>query len=68
VKLRDATPEDLPALAGLRESVGWGVQEWALRAVLESRRGTYLVAENADGAVIASGSGMVYGPLGVVGT
>lgn len=67
VKLRDATPEDLPALAGLRESVGWGVQEWALRAVLESRRGTYRVAEDSDGAVIASGSGMVYGPLGVVG-
>lgn len=67
MKLRDATPDDLPALAALRESVGWGVQDWALRAVLESTRGIYVVAEDAVGAVIASGSGMVYGRLGVVG-
>ncbi len=67
VKLRDATIDDLPALAALRESVGWGVQEWALRAVLESRRGRFVVAQDGAGEVVASGSAMVYGPLGVVG-
>jgi GNAT superfamily N-acetyltransferase len=67
VELRDATPDDLPALVGLRESVGWGVQDWALRAVLDSPRGRFIVAADAAGEVVASGSAMVYGALGVVG-
>ena len=33
LSIRDATTVDLPAIAALREAVGWGVHEWALRAV-----------------------------------
>ena len=32
--MRDATPDDLAAIGALHESVGWGVNEWALRTVI----------------------------------
>lgn len=65
-RLRDATADDLPALAALRESVGWGVQDWALRAILEPPA-RCVVAVAARGEVAAVGSGISYGELGFVG-
>ena len=64
--MRIATMDDLPAIAGLRESVGWGVNEWALRAVVGTSFARCLVVEAADG-LAGVGSGIVYGPLGFVG-
>jgi GNAT superfamily N-acetyltransferase len=67
VTLRDATSEDLPAIAALRESVGWGVHEWALRAVIGEPSARCIVAANGEAEVMAVGSGIAYGPLGFVG-
>lgn len=65
--LRDATLHDLPAIAALRESVGWTVHEWALRAVIGQSHATCLVAEDGEGRSVAVGSGIAYGPIGFVG-
>lgn len=65
--LRDATLDDLPAIAALRESVGWGVAGWALHAVIGQPHARCLVAVDRDGAVAGVGSGIVYGPLGFIG-
>lgn len=65
--LRDATPNDLSAIAGLRESVGWDVAGWALRAVIDQPYARCLVAVDGGGSVVGVGSGIVYGPLGFVG-
>lgn len=65
--LRDATPDDLPAIAELRTAVGWSVNEWALRAVIGQPAASCLVAVDAVGALAGVGSGIVYGPLGFVG-
>ena len=67
VNLRDARPDDLPAIAALRESVGWGVHEWALRAVIGVSSARCLVATDGNGATVAVGSGIAYGRLGFVG-
>jgi ribosomal protein S18 acetylase RimI-like enzyme len=64
--LRTATLDDLPAIAGLRESVGWGVNEWALRAVIGQPHARCLVVDAGRG-LAGVGSGIVYGPLGFVG-
>ncbi len=66
LSLRDATLDDLPAIGRLRESVGWGVNEWALRAVIGQPFARCLVVD-ADGGLAGVGSGIVYGPLGFVG-
>lgn len=65
--LRDATLDDLPAIAALRESVGWGVAAWALRAVIAQPHARCLVSVDGDGALAGVGSGIVYGPLGFIG-
>lgn len=65
--LRDATLDDLPAIAALRESVGWGVAPWALRAVIGQPHARCLVSVDGDGALAGVGSGIVYGPLGFIG-
>lgn len=67
LSLRDATLHDLPTIAGLRESVGWPVAEWALRAVIEQAHARCLVAVDSQGALVGVGSGIVYGPLGFIG-
>lgn len=64
-RMRDAGPDDLAAIARLREAVGWAVHEWALLAVLEAPARTVVVARR--GRVVAIGSGMPYGQLGFVG-
>jgi ribosomal protein S18 acetylase RimI-like enzyme len=65
--LRDATLDDLDAIAALRKSVDWTTHEWALRLVIERPGARCLVATDPGGAVVAVGSGIVYGPLGFVG-
>jgi len=65
--LRDATIDDIPAIGGLRASVGWGVSVWALRAVIGQPRARCLVASEDTGHLAGVGSGIVYGPLGFVG-
>jgi GNAT superfamily N-acetyltransferase len=67
LSLRDATRDDLPTIAALRESVGWGVHEWALRAVIGEPTARCLVAVDRSDEVVAVGSGIAYGPLGFVG-
>jgi ribosomal protein S18 acetylase RimI-like enzyme len=65
--LREATLDDLAAVAALRESVGWGVHEWALRAVIGQIHARCVVVVDPADVVVAVGSGIVYGPLGFVG-
>lgn len=67
LSLRDATLDDLPAIAGLRETVGWPVAGWALRAVIGQAHARCLVAVDSRGALAGVGSGIVYGPLGFIG-
>lgn len=65
--LRDATLDDLPAIGAMRESGGWGVAGWALRAVIGQPHARCLVAVDGAGTLAGVGSGIVYGPLGFVG-
>jgi ribosomal protein S18 acetylase RimI-like enzyme len=65
--LRDATLDDLPAIAALRESVGWAVAEWALRAVIRQPHARCLVAVDGSDTLAGVGSGIVYGRLGFIG-
>lgn len=67
LSLRDATLDDLPAIAALRESVGWGVTDWGLRAVIGQSHARCLLAVDGEDAVAGVGSGIVYGPLGFIG-
>lgn len=67
LSLRDATLDDLPNIAALRESVGWGVADWALRAVIGQSHARCVVAVDAAGTLAGVGSGIVYGPLGFTG-
>ena len=67
LRLRPAHADDLPRVAELRETVGWGVHDWALRAVLEPPHATCLVAVDRASRVVGVGSGISYGQLGVVG-
>ena len=67
LSLRDATLDDLPAIAALRESVGWGVAEWALRAVIGQPHARCVVAVDSAENMAGVGSGIVYGPLGFIG-
>lgn len=66
LSLRDATTDDLLAIARLREAVGWAVHEWALRAVIGVPHARCILVEGG-GALAAVGSGIVYGPIGFVG-
>jgi ribosomal protein S18 acetylase RimI-like enzyme len=65
--LRDATLDDLPAIAALRDEVGWGSQEWALRAVIGHADASCVLAVGPAGEIAGVGSGIVYGPMGFVG-
>ena len=67
LSMRDATLDDLPAIAALRESVGWNVAVWALHAVIGQDHARCLVAVDGDNALAGVGSGIVYGPLGFIG-
>ncbi|HET9416985.1 MAG TPA: GNAT family N-acetyltransferase, partial [Candidatus Limnocylindria bacterium] len=65
--MREATLADLSGIAALRESVGWSVHEWALRAVIGQPHARCVVVTDGGGAMAAMGSGIVYGPIGFVG-
>jgi GNAT superfamily N-acetyltransferase len=65
--LRDAVATDLPAIASLRERVGWSVHEWALRAVVGAGWARCVVVADGSGSVVGVGSGATYGRLGFVG-
>ncbi|HEY8170916.1 MAG TPA: GNAT family N-acetyltransferase [Candidatus Limnocylindria bacterium] len=65
--LRDAVASDLPAIAALRERVGWSVHEWALRAVVGAGWARCVVVSDRAGSVVGVGSGATYGALGFVG-
>jgi GNAT superfamily N-acetyltransferase len=67
LRLRIAEASDLPRIAELRESVGWGVHRWALDAVLEPPHARTVVAVDEHERVVGVGSGIVYGSLGFVG-
>jgi GNAT superfamily N-acetyltransferase len=67
LSMRGATPDDLLAIVALREAVGWSAHEWALRFVLAAPEANCLVVEETSGEVLAVGSGVAYGEVGVVG-
>jgi GNAT superfamily N-acetyltransferase len=64
--MRTADEHDVPAIASLRESVGWAAHEWALRAVLDPSDSRCLLVIDGD-RVVGVGSGISYGSLGFVG-
>jgi GNAT superfamily N-acetyltransferase len=64
--IRIATKGDLPAIAALRQSVGWNVYRWALLDAMRAPHARIYLAQHL-GEVIGMGSGIAYGPLGVVG-
>lgn len=65
IDLQRATEADLPAIERLRTSVGWSSHDWALRIVLDEP-GRCWVAVDGE-TVVAVGSGIAYGAIGVVG-
>lgn len=65
IELLHATEADLPAIERLRTSVGWSSHEWALRLVLGEPGRCWVAAEGAE--VVAVGSGIAFGAIGVVG-
>lgn len=68
ISLRDATADDLPAIVGLREAVDWRGHEWAMRAAIGQPDAVFVLAQDADGGVVAMGSGIAYPPaLGFIG-
>lgn len=66
LRMRTADEADLPAIASLRESVGWTAHEWALRAVLDPSDSRCLLVVDGN-HVVGVGSGISYGSLGFVG-
>lgn len=64
-RLREASPADVAAIGRLRESVGWAAAEWYLRQLLAAG-GILVVAEAADGQILATGGGIVFPPVGWV--
>ena len=67
IELRHGGPDDIPAIAALREIVGWGVHDWALRAATELPGATCIVAVDERRRTVGTGSGISYDRLGVVG-
>lgn len=66
VLLRPAEAADLPSIGQLRTSVGWSVHRWALLDAMRPPNARIYVAEE-DGEMVAVGSGIAYGALGVIG-
>jgi len=67
LSMRPADLADLPQIAELRESIGWGAQDWALKAVLEPPDARCLVVVDGGDRIVGVGSGIAYGALGFVG-
>lgn len=64
--LRTATEADLPAIRALRREVGWQVSEWALHDAMHAPHAALLALED-EARLVAIGSGIAYGRLGMVG-
>jgi GNAT superfamily N-acetyltransferase len=64
--LRLATPDDLPVIGRLREGAGWQMQPWAALDAMRAPNARFLLAVEGQ-RVVAMGSGIAYGALGVVG-
>lgn len=67
ITLRAATPDDLPAIGALRAQAGWHTFDWAVRDAMSPPHARCYLAVDAAGDVLAVGSGISYGRLGVVG-
>lgn len=73
VRIRLATPAELPRVAALREEVGWGARPWALDAIAPPVGAIWVAADSdahgdgGSGAIVGCGSGIVHGRLGIVG-
>lgn len=67
LRFREATADDVPAIAAMRAAVGWTVHEWALEAVVRADDGRCIVAVDDRDEIQGVGSGMAYRPLGFVG-
>lgn len=65
--MRAASDSDIDAIAALRESVGWGAHEWALRAAMQPPHARCLLVIAGEDRIVAVGSGISYGALGFVG-
>jgi len=65
--MRTATETDLPVIAALRDSVGWAIHEWALRAVLRPPDARCIVVTDDLDRIVGVGSGISYGDLGFIG-
>jgi GNAT superfamily N-acetyltransferase len=66
-EFRDASRDDLPAIAALRAAEGWGVHEWALDVVVGRSNARCVVAVDGERELAGVGSGIVYGRLGFIG-
>jgi GNAT superfamily N-acetyltransferase len=67
LRMRHAEAADLPQIVELREAVGWGAHDWAMRAVLEPPDARCYVVVDEGERVVGVGSGIAYGALGFVG-
>ena len=65
--MRTAAETDVPVIAALRDSVGWAIHEWALRAVIVPPDARCLVVTDDLDRIVGAGSGISYGELGFVG-
>jgi GNAT superfamily N-acetyltransferase len=65
--LRHASPRDIPEIATRRMDVGWDAYPWALQAAMRPPHARFFLLTDADGRIAAMGSGIAYGPIGVVG-
>jgi predicted N-acetyltransferase YhbS len=66
MELRLATPGDLSAISGLRSAVGWQTHPWAIVEAMRAPHARCFCLTDA-GSIVALGSGISYGRLGVVG-
>jgi predicted N-acetyltransferase YhbS len=66
MELRLATPGDLPAISDLRSAVGWQTHPWAVVEAMRAPHARCFCLTDA-GSIVALGSGISYGRLGVVG-
>jgi GNAT superfamily N-acetyltransferase len=64
--LRRVTERDLPAIRALRLEVGWQAHDWALRDAMRPPHAAFFGVDEG-GRLVAIGSGIAYGRLGIVG-
>lgn len=65
-RLRRVTPAEIGEIARLRRVAGWQAFEWALRDAVRAPQAACFGVEE-DGRLVAIGSGIAYGRIGVVG-